>query len=187
MEPRADLDHLRVWLRRRRSPVEAGFEGPLDLTSTFAKDFPMSRWLPVHLRRVIAILLLLLDLGLEPGSALSFVGIDGSEDEAVADLCRKDDFSWGRSIPCPTLSEAIGAAPNAPYANDGLVPAKQTASAECAHVHAAIIVASVAVVLNAIHDPFEIISSRLGSLPSDARPLHRNAYIAQKRDIVLIV
>jgi hypothetical protein len=169
------------------APLKLGSRGPLDLTSTFAKDFPMSRWLPVHVRRIIAILLLLLDLVLEPGSALSFVGIDDSEDKAVADLCRTDDFSWGRSIPCPTIGGVIGAAPNAPCANDGLVPAKQSASAESARVHVAIGVASVEAVVGAIRDPFEIVPFGLGLLPSDAHSLHCNSYIAQKRDIVLIV
>jgi hypothetical protein len=147
----------------------------------------MSRWLPAHVRRIIAILLLLLDLGLEPGSALSFAGISGSEDEAVADLCRKDDFSWGRSIPCLAISKAVGPARNAAYPSDGLVPVEQSASAEAARFYCAVILASAEGLLTAPDVPFEIIFYEFGLLPSDVDSPHRNSYVAQKQDIVLIV
>jgi hypothetical protein len=149
----------------------------------------MSWWLPVHVRRIIAILLLVLDLGLEPGSALAFVGIDNSEDEAVADLCRQDDFSWGRSKPCTTINEATYPARNVLSSDDGSRrgPVKQSVSAESVRVHAAVTLASVEVVFSATGIPVELVLSKIGLRPSEDRSPHRNSYIAQKRDIVLIV
>jgi hypothetical protein len=109
------------------------------------------------------------------------------EAEAVADLCRQDDFSWGR--PAAATHEATSLTRSAVNSNDGNRPGpvNQLVSAESARVHGAIFLASVEAVFGATDILFEIVPSELGLPPSDERSPHRNSYIAQKRDIVLIV
>ena len=150
----------------------------------------MSWCLSVHVRRIIAVVLLLFDLSREPDSALAFVGLD-TDDDGVAELCTKDDFWWGTAASC-AINEATAAGRHADYADHtsgrGSPPVAQSASAACSLAiarHCAIISATLAVVPAATL-PFETVLSESG-LPSGEHFHHRNSYVAQKRDIVLIV
>ena len=146
----------------------------------------MSWWFPAHVRRIIAILLLLVDLGLEPGSALSFVGMsDPEENEAVADLCRQDDFWWGRT------SAAIDEAAHVVQTNGDCgtgtpQSAAQTVSAGSI-TQAASTPFNLDPVLISAGGSFDLARSELGRFAFSQHSFHRNSYIAQKRDIVLIV
>ena len=150
----------------------------------------MSWCLSVHVRRIIAVVLLLFDLSREPDSALSFVGMD-TDDDGVAELCTKDDFWWGTAASC-AINEATAAGRYADYADHtsgrGSPPVTQSASAERSLVtacHCAIISAILDVVPAATL-PFETALSALGR-PFGEHFHNRNSYVAQKRDIVLIV
>ena len=146
----------------------------------------MSRWLPIHVRRIIAILLLLLDLGLEPGSALAFVGMaNPEENEAVADLCRQDDFWWGKTS--AAIDESAHVVQTSADCGDG------TQSETATQVGSAGSVIHVAIAFNAdigitAADRSFALALREHALPAFNRhSVHRNSYIAQKREIVLIV
>lgn len=144
----------------------------------------MSRWLPIHVRRIIAILLLLLDLGLEPGSALSFVGMSAPEDnEAVDDLCRQDDFWWGKAS--AAIDEAARAVTSANCGDGMREGATQFASAGSV-LQAAFIPFTIENIL-APEAWFEHASSAFALPAFDGHSLYGDSYIAQKRDIVLIV
>lgn len=143
----------------------------------------MTRWLPIHVRRFIAVLLLLLDLGLEPGSALSFVGMSDPEDDAVADLCRQDDFWWGKA-------SAIGESANFAQtsADCGARTGPEQATQHVSTAQLAFVPPNVEAVLIAPDIPLLARGSpELDLLPFDRHSLHRNTYVAQKRDIVLIL
>jgi hypothetical protein len=136
----------------------------------------MSWWLPTRIRRIIALLLLVLDLGLEPGSAVSFVGISDSDDEAVADLCRTDDFYWGIASSCATIEATISAQKAASASDSEPVATSCARTSVSANFH----------ILAAIETPFEI--TLVEARQAFAEPwLHRNTYIAQKRGVVLII
>jgi hypothetical protein len=146
----------------------------------------MSQWLPIHVRRFVAVLLLLLDLGLEPGSALSFAGMsDPDEGEAVADLCRQDDFWWGKTS--AAIDEATRLVQNRADCRDGNRDGRATqvasvgSAAQAAYMHPGI-----DSVPRPPNIPFEVAPPALDPA-SDERSPHRNSYIAQKQDIVLIV
>ncbi len=126
------------------------------------------------------ILLLLVDLGLEPGSALSFVGMSDPDDDAVADLCRQDDFWWGKAS---AIEELARLAQTTADCGDGTGREQVTQLVSVGSFAQLAIEA----VLTAPDTPFERASSDLGLLPFDRHSLRRNSYIAQKRDIVLIV
>ena len=145
------------------------------------------RWLlSIHVRRIIAVLLLLFDLTQEPGSALSFVGLEDTDGDAVAELCTKDNFWWGMASGC-TVSEPTSAGRNT-ASSRGSPPVVESVPAERTFVKAccAITFTALAVVTEAAV-PFETVLSELGLTRFGEPPLHRNVYAAQKRDIVLIV
>jgi len=140
-------------------------------------------------RRIIAVLLLLFDLTQEPGSALSFVGLEDTDGDGVAELCTKDDFWWGAAPAC-AVNEATSTGRNSAYAASGrgspaavesAPPERTFAKACCAITFATLAVLTAAAV------PFETVVSELGLPRFGESPRHRNTYAAQKRDIVLIV
>ena len=171
-------------------PARSYGRGLLDRGRRSLQASAMSWCLSVHVRRIIAVVLLLFDLSREPDSALAFVGLD-TDDDGVAELCTKDDFWWGNAASC-AIHEATAAGRHADYADHtsgrGSPPVTASASAERSLVtacHCAIIFATLAVVPTAPL-PFETVLSESG-LPSGKHVHHRNTYVAQKRDIVLIV
>jgi len=147
----------------------------------------MSGWLTLHVRRIIAIVLLVLDLGLEPGSALSFVGISEPDDgEPIADLCRQDDFWWGRKCAAIELARsfAIEAADSSAEVKRGT--AKQFASAELSEGHPAVLLADIEV-FGCTVATCEFGPTELGLPRFQDRTVLRNSYIGRKRYIVLII
>ena len=147
----------------------------------------MSRWLPIHVRRIIAILLLLLDLGLEPGSALAFVGMaDPEENEAVADLCRQDDFWWGKTS--AAIDEAAHLVQTSADCGDRTQREKATQLASARSVvQVTSIPFNVDIVPTVSDGSFELASAENDLSAFEQHPDHRNSYVAQKHDIVLIV
>ncbi len=150
----------------------------------------MSWSLSLYARRIIAVLLLLFDLGQEPGSALSFVGLEDADDDAVAELCTKEDFWWGTAPAC-TVNESISVAGSVAYAGAAsgrdFPPVVRSASSERISLRArsAVTFATVAMVTAASFSKFLLFEP--GPQTSAGPLLHRNTYIGQKRDIVLIV
>src|SRR5258707_10858571 len=125
--------------------------GLLDRGRRPGQDSAMSWCLSVHVRRIIAVVLLLFDLSREPDSALAFVGMD-TDDDGVAELCTKDDFWWGTAASC-AINEATAAGRYADYADHtsgrGSPPVTQSASPEhglAKACHCAIVSATSAVV-----------------------------------------
>ena len=146
----------------------------------------MSRWFPIHVRRIIAILLLLLDLGLEPGSALAFVGMaDDEANEAVSDLCRQDDFWWGRTS--AAIDDAAHVVQTSSDYGDGTWRESTTQFVLVdAGTQIAVVPFPIDTVLASANASFELAYEI--DLPAvDRNSHHRNSYIAQKRAIVLIV
>jgi hypothetical protein len=146
----------------------------------------MSGWLRLTVRRIIAILLLVLDLGLEPGSGLSFVGISDSDDsEAVADLCRQDDFWWGRKCAAIELAKAL--AIEAADSKTEFRPSSDTQSASAEWpFDQATVQPDIRSTICIVGVPCELAPAEVGLPRFQGRALLRNSYIAQKRHIVLI-
>src|SRR5258708_392267 len=115
--------------RQDRSQLRSGF---LDRSRRSSQHSAMSWCLSVHVRRIIAIVLLLFDLSREPDSALAFVGLD-TDDDGVAELCTKDDFWWGNAASC-AIDEATAAGRHSDYADHtsgrGSPPAQASASTQ---------------------------------------------------------
>jgi hypothetical protein len=147
----------------------------------------MAGWLPLYVRRVIAILLLVLDVGLEPGSALSFVGISDPDDgEAVADLCRQDDFWWERKCAPVVLAKTFASEVTDYHGGFRRGTVTKFASAQLPADHPAIVLADVEGSGWAVGALCELAPCPNGSPVLDGRALLRNSYIAQKRLIVLL-
>ena len=91
------------------------------MTSIYApsKYLPMSWGLHPLLRRFIAGLLLLLDLGQEPASALPLLSLADTDDDTVTELCTKETFWWGPSSDEQNIYEAIQSKRNTEYADRG--------------------------------------------------------------------
>jgi hypothetical protein len=147
----------------------------------------MSRWFPNHVRRIIAILLLLLDLGLEQGSALAFVGMaNDEENESVADLCRQDEFWWGRTS--AAIDEVAHLIQTNSDCGDGTRRESATHVVSADPVsQAAVVPFTVDTVVTSANASVELASTGVHRQAFDWHWRHGNSYIAQKRDIVLIV
>jgi hypothetical protein len=164
-----------------RSPAVGTFAccRHLDIIRVFAKHPPMSWFLSPSLRRCIALLLLLLDLTLEPGSALSFSSVTDSDDDLVADLCTRENFSWTTAAAVDeTISFTQETACGSPSAEkQPLVTydsARAVASSDFDSVFLLVTASEIV--------PSGYAASRLGE-----RLAHRNTYLAHRRSIVLII
>ena len=149
----------------------------------------MSWWLSANARRIIAVFLLLFDLAQEPGSALSFSGLEDADGDGVAELCTKEDFWWG--MPACTENRADAAekiAASSANSNSGagpsptLVTARQrfTPKSRISPIFTAVAITIAAHLPLASEDDVRVSIPREGGW-------HRNSYVAQKSDIVLIV
>ena len=138
-------------------------------------------WLSIHMRRLIAAILLLLDLSQEPGSGVSFASISDSDSDEVAELCTKENFSW---------SVAAAVEDAAPSSRDMVHGSplfeQQSWSSNSVALNAQ--PTSVAVDFDA-PGPTDAVPPAHLALPPPAydRSVHRNTALAHKRDIVLIL
>jgi hypothetical protein len=143
----------------------------------------MSWLLSSSVRRIIALLLLVLDLSQEPGSALEFTSIADDDSDTVADLCTKENFSW-------TVAGAIeDATPSTRDVVCGLPlvehPQRVTSRSILAH-HRTILPAHFEFVL-APNIPFEIALSLIRAPRFGEASNHGNTYLAHQRSTVLII
>ena len=157
-----------------------------------AQHLGMSWFLSPTVRRLIATFLLLFDLSEEPGSGPSFLSLTDTDDDAVAEICTQDDFWWGSAKSCATINDAVRPALDATRAADespgGAPPIIDSASAGNPGIcHCVIITVNLDAVPPSGDIPLDIALSEHGPPPFGERLLHRNNYIGQKRDIVLIV
>jgi hypothetical protein len=143
----------------------------------------MSWFLSSSVRRIIALLLLVLDLSQEPGSALAFSSIADDDSDTVADLCTKENFSW-------TVAGAIeDATPSTRDVVCGLPLLEQrepvTSRSILAH-HRTIVPWHFTAVLPP-NIPSEITLSIIRAPGFGDASHHGNTYLAHRRSTVLII
>lgn len=141
----------------------------------------MSWFLSPSVRRIIAVFLLLLDLTLEPGSALSFNSTADTDGDLVADLCTRENFSW-------TIASAVDeASSNTQEVACGSPSCEKRHSVRCDNLGDR---AFASLDFDAALPwvvPFEIVLSRHTAYPLGEHPAHGNTYLAHRHSIVLII
>ncbi len=135
-------------------------------------------------RKIIAVLLLLLDLALEPGSALSFNSTTDTDGDVVADLCTRENFSWTIAAAVDeAISNTRGVACGSPLwetrqwvtcGNDTFCNGNAVASQDFDAVLPLVV-------------PFEITFSQYTASLLGEHSGHSNTYLAHRRSIVLII
>jgi len=132
-------------------------------------------------RRILALFLLLLDLTLEPGSALSFTSTTDTDGDLVADLCTRENFSW-------TIAAAVDEATSNPTdAVCGSPLWEKPRAVTCDDGNSCNGDAVASQDVDAVFPfavPFEIVLSRYAAFPPCG---HRNTCLAHRRSIVLII
>lgn len=155
----------------------------LDIVPEFAKHRAMSWFLSPSVRRIIGLFLLLLDLTLEPGSALSFTSTTDTDSDLVADLCTRENFSWTIAT---AVDEAISNTREV-VCGPPLCEKRQSVACDNGKLGSRAVVSQDfdAVLPSAI--PFEIVLSRYTAYPLSEHSAHSNTYLAHRRSIVLII
>jgi hypothetical protein len=156
------------------------------LTSLAALDMHlyMSGVLPLAVCRFIALILLVLDLSQEPGSALSFASIGDTDSDTVADLCTEWNFSWAVAAcvdsAAPSTRDLVQGSPLFEHRQSYA----RSVDARCDGTRPA---QNFAVLFDATDIPLDTLFSPLGSFWRAESTAHRNTSLAHKREIVLVV
>jgi hypothetical protein len=135
-------------------------------------------WLSVHMRRLIAAILLLLDFSQEPASGVSFAELSDSDPDTIAELCTKENFSWSVAAAvenaAPSSRDVVHGSPRFEQRsdwNDATLASGFTAAAQSFDISW-----SAPVIYAAVPD-----------LPPRDASVHRNTALAHKRAVVLII